>query len=44
MGLDCYFVRRKMTNIGHFRKINFLVKFFKDRGLDIKKQTSKNVC
>lgn len=39
MGLDCYFVRRKMTNIGHFRKINFLIKFFKDRGLDIKKQT-----
>ena len=39
MGLDIYFNRHKLTEIGYFRKVNFLVKFFADKGFDVLNQT-----
>ena len=38
MGLDIYFIKRKPKEIGYFRKVNFLVKFFEDKGMDVKNQ------
>lgn len=38
MGLDIFFTKRKRTQIGYFRKVNFLVKFFADKGLDVESQ------
>lgn len=32
MGLDIYFHRKRTREIGYFRKVNFLVKFFEERG------------
>lgn len=37
MGLDIYF--HKVSEIGYFRKVNFLVAYFKSKGLDVDKQT-----
>ena len=39
MGLDIFITKKKRTNIGYFRKVNFLVKFFEDKGFDVKNQT-----
>lgn len=39
MGLDIFFAKSKRTGIGYFRKVNFLVKFFEDRGFDTIHQT-----
>ena len=39
MGLDIFLTKKKRTNIGYFRKVNFLVKFFKDKGFDVLNQT-----
>lgn len=33
MGLDIYLTKRKRSEIGYFRKVNFLVKFFEERGI-----------
>lgn len=35
MGLDIYFHRKKTKEIGYFRKVNFLVKFFEEEGIEI---------
>lgn len=39
MGLDIFFTRKKTTNVGYFRKVNFLVKYFEDLGFDTPSQT-----
>ena len=38
MGLDIYFEKRQTTVLKSFRKINFLVKFFEDKGMDVENQ------
>lgn len=39
MGLDIYFIKKKSRQIGYFRKVNFLVKYFSDLGFDVENQT-----
>lgn len=39
MGLDIFFKRRQSKDIGYFRKVNFLVKYFADLGFDVYNQT-----
>ena len=40
MGLDIFFTKKKVKEIGYFRKVNFLVKYFEDYcGLDTANQT-----
>lgn len=39
MGLNIYFTKRKSEQIGCFRKVNFLVKYFKDLGFNVENQT-----
>lgn len=39
MGLDIFITKKKRTNLGYFRKVNFLVKFFEERGFDVENQT-----
>lgn len=39
MGLDIFLTKKKCTNIGYFRKVNFLVKFFEEKGFDVPNQT-----
>ena len=39
MGLDIYFTKRKEEEIGYFRKVNFLVKYFENLGFDVENQT-----
>lgn len=39
MGLDIYLTKKKRSEIGYFRKVNFLVKFFEDKGFDVENQT-----
>ncbi len=36
MGLDIFFEKRK--DIGYFRKVNFLVKYFADEGMGVEQQ------
>ena len=44
MGLDLFFTKKKSSQIGYFRKVNFLVKYFEDtRGLDVERQTPLRV-
>lgn len=38
MGLDIYFTRKKTNEIGYFRKVNFLVKYFENKGMDVENQ------
>lgn len=38
MGLDIYFLRKKSKEVGYFRKVNFLVKYFADLGFDVDNQ------
>lgn len=38
MGLDIYITKKKCSGIGYFRKVNFLVKFFKKKGFDVPNQ------
>lgn len=39
MGLDIYINRVKRSEIGYFRKVNFLVAFFEKRGFDVENQS-----
>lgn len=39
MGLDIFLTKKKRSEIGYFRKVNFLVKFFEKRGFDVPNQT-----
>jgi hypothetical protein len=39
MGLDIYIERVKRSQIGYFRKVNFLVRFFAKKGFDVDNQT-----
>ena len=39
MGLDIFINRNEISEIGYFRKVNFLVKFFEDKGFDVENQT-----
>ena len=39
MGLDIFFIKKRRKEIGYFRKVNFLVKYFKDLGFDVENQT-----
>lgn len=39
MGLDIFITRKKRSQIGYFRKVNFLVRFFEKRGFDVEHQT-----
>ena len=38
MGLDVFFTKIKSEQIGYFRKVNFLVKYFEDLGFDVANQ------
>lgn len=38
IGLDIYFTKKKSKEIGYFRKVNFLVRYFEDLGLDTTNQ------
>ena len=38
MGLDIYLTKKKCSEIGYFRKVNFLVNFFKKKGFDVPNQ------
>lgn len=38
MGLDIFFTRKKESQIGYFRKVNFLVAYFADLGFDVENQ------
>lgn len=38
MGLDIYFTKMKTSNVGYFRKVNFLVRYFADLGFDVENQ------
>lgn len=48
MGLDIFFTKKKSKQIGYFRKVNFLVRFFKDKGYDVANQIdfeiNKEMC
>ena len=54
MGLDIFFFRRNRNKnidaeeVSYFRKVNFLVRFFGDKGFDIEEQTpleiTKGMC
>ena len=35
MGLDIFITKRKCSEVGYFRKVNFLVKYFTDLGFDV---------
>lgn len=39
MGLDISFYKNKKKEVGYFRKVNFLVKFFEEKGFDTPNQT-----
>lgn len=38
MGLDINFTKHKVTNLDYFRKVNFLVRFFEEKGMDVDNQ------
>lgn len=38
MGLDIFFTRKKESEVGYFRKVNFLVAYFEELGLDVENQ------
>ena len=38
MGLDIFLTKKKRSEIGYFRKVNFLVKFFEKKGFDVPNQ------
>lgn len=38
MGLDIFFNKVKYHRLGYFRKVNFLVKFFEEKGFDVEYQ------
>lgn len=39
MGLDIFFMKKKSRQVGYFRKVNFLVKYFSDLGFEVQNQT-----
>lgn len=39
MGLDIFINKVKYHRLGYFRKVNFLVKFFEEKGFDVEHQT-----
>lgn len=38
MGLDISFNRHSSSEVGYFRKVNFLVQFFENKGLNVEEQ------
>lgn len=38
MGLDTWFNKRNTNEIAYFRKVNFLVAFFEEKGMDVENQ------
>ena len=38
MGLDLFFMRKTSEQVGYFRKVNFLVKYFEELGFDVENQ------
>lgn len=38
MGLDVYFFKTKKKELSYFRKVNFLVKYFQGKGMDVEEQ------
>lgn len=38
MGLDIYFIHKSLKTLSTFRKVNFLVRFFESKGLDVEQQ------
>lgn len=43
MGLDIFFCKKKESQVGYFRKVNFLVAYFGTLGFDIENQTPLEV-
>lgn len=43
MGLDIFITKRKSTELAYYRKVNFLVKFFQEKGFDVENQTPLEV-
>lgn len=43
MGLDIWFSKTSNQELGSFRKVNFLVKYFSKLGLDVENQTPLEV-
>lgn len=43
MGLDIFINKIRCSEIGYFRKFNFLVKFFLEKGLDVENQISLEI-
>ena len=43
MGLDIWFSKTSNHELGSFRKVNFLVKYFSKLGLDVENQTPLEV-
>ena len=43
MGLDIFFSRKKESQVGYFRKVNFLVAYFADLGFDVENQTPLSI-
>ena len=43
MGLDIWFSKTSNQELGSFRKVNFLVKYFSKLGLDVENQTPLKV-
>ena len=38
MGLDIWFMKKTCKEVGYFRKVNFLVKYFEELGFDVENQ------
>ena len=38
MGLDIWFMKKTSKEVGYFRKVNFLVKYFEELGFDVENQ------
>ena len=43
MGLDIFFELHKIYSLKHFRKVNFLVGYFEELGLDVENQTPLSI-
>lgn len=44
MGLDITFNRHISSEVGYFRKVNFLVQFFENKGLNVEEQKPLIIC
>lgn len=43
MGLDLFFSKTRTDELGYFRKVNFLVKYFEGLGFDVEDQIPINI-